>query len=230
MKRSFTLIELLVVIGIIAILAGMLLPALSKAREKAQRVRCTANLKQLTLMTLMYADDFNGNLPPIGGLKTSPPQLNYGDDTAVQPALTIMKEMGLNAKICTCPGFGADYERKVPGDIDYCYYGPRRAQDGQARTAKWYGTFTVLKNTDHYRHVLWSDRVREQIADGYDGTQLCHTAGGNFALLDGSVSWYDKSTFCREKTHHVNVLLDADNQNYGIPTDLCNICSPYTED
>ena len=44
------------------------------------------------------------------------------------------------------------------------------------------------------------------------------------------MSWYDKSTFCREKTHHVNALLDADNQNYGIPTDLCNICSPYTED
>ena len=76
MKKSFTLIELLVVIAIIAILAAMLLPALSSARERARASSCLNNMKQIGLYMVLYADE-NKSMLPLGNTAYNPIGLRY---------------------------------------------------------------------------------------------------------------------------------------------------------
>jgi prepilin-type N-terminal cleavage/methylation domain-containing protein len=124
-KKGFTLIELLVVIAIIAILAGLLLPVLARAKIKAQAIKCVSNMKQLQTGWQLYKDDYNDLLLPNAPAGfatsntwcsgTSEDWYNSNANTNPTPYLTSLAApyMGGQIKVYKCPG---DNKPSLNGD------------------------------------------------------------------------------------------------------------------
>jgi prepilin-type processing-associated H-X9-DG protein/prepilin-type N-terminal cleavage/methylation domain-containing protein len=118
-RPRFTLIELLVVVGIIAILAGLLLPVLSHAKEKGRQATCVNNLHECSIAHMTYATDSDHYLPPneyvYGPLGATPSQ-------SWDQVLTRDADYISNPQVCYCPSLGPD--RYDPGRV---YGGTQRA-------------------------------------------------------------------------------------------------------
>lgn len=139
-NRAFTLVELLVVIGIIAILIGILLPSLSKARDQAQTVQCASNLRQLHNAFLIYSQLFNGYcLPAQASASDFGPPGNNSDRDYWWPGInTLGRALGVKntagnsdeekkavldriAKLVDCPATNRERVTGLTFAIDYTY-------------------------------------------------------------------------------------------------------------
>lgn len=117
--QAFTLVEMLVVIAVIGVLAGLLLPVLSRAKERGRQAACQGNLKQVAVAMALYHGDFQDQFPGAGSRQTYGPQpedwiwWQYGRD--VQKSAIARYVDGFNARIFTCPADADARELQAKG-------------------------------------------------------------------------------------------------------------------
>ena len=208
--RIFTLIELLIVIAIIAILAGMLLPALNSAREKGKTITCLNQVKQVLLAHYAYADDYNGVIP-----------VNAGDPVTRKSVMWAYLISGQNKsteaptgnvyvpmKVLTCPK-----DTKLPKNTS------------AAKTTVWAGIYGML-HMDDAQYGLTKDASGKTIKDkcgdfrinngGYLTVYYPHRmrSSGGIPLIADSVTFID--TYYGQGSYRFNPWKNSSSYDEGV--------------
>jgi prepilin-type N-terminal cleavage/methylation domain-containing protein/prepilin-type processing-associated H-X9-DG protein len=220
--RAFTLIELLVVIAIIAILAGLLLPTLARAKQKALIAKCLSNHQQLTLAWIMYASDNNGVLVENNPLGTPPYVAGQAwilGNMQVLPDMTNLVDV-INAKlfpysespgIYKCPADNVPYYVNGVGYNrirSYSMSGQMNSADPMDPAFPCNVTETDIVHPTPSKAFVFIDEAACSIDDGYYAIQVVtrewqnlvaawHDDGDNLSFADGHAEhwqWYDSIT------------------------------------
>ena len=192
-RRGFTLTELLVVIGVIALLIGILLPTLSRAREASRKTQCMANLRTLGQMLTIYANTFHDLLP------NGNPPMKFDDYNGQNMVLTYFaNQMVKSPGVFHCP---SDID-PVPGKIvtadetledsartSFEFYSVWFSPEKPARLSRFKGRAPLTWDQDAGEPI---NPVTQQPYKINTSPLRNHKGGGNVLYSDGHVEWLDR--------------------------------------
>lgn len=208
-RDAFTIVELLVVIGIIAILAALLMPALTQAKNKAKQIQCTANLRQLYLGFAVYANYNDGRAMPCGSFSAGEGPLWMETMMTKQLGIpwTTAGRWSSPSRIFRCPVLGETpgYTGLRTGHVsDYVDYGMSRNWGWSATPRKWFGENYPWLGQKPL--LLIESGKNWMYTSDFGWVEVRHSGGFNVLWVDGSVTFENASDWNATKFANATYL------------------------
>jgi len=193
-REAFTLIELLVVTAIIAILMAILAPVLHRARMQAQRVSCASNVRQMGTGINLYAEDFDGRIPPMNEVRPKQTEGHYtrwfksGDETWWNMGFVFKASILKDGKVFYCPSPDVRFKYKNYSKPEFPSSSPIVENSGTRMSYMYNPVCVSLKNRERKFKKLSQLKANETLllVDSVLDGSVAHMGGWNVLVGDFS--------------------------------------------